>query len=356
MRTVLAYIRYFIFLALVIFLYMFNNHPAFLLILFALIIAPVLSVIFFFVSCIKICFSVDSKSGVLNREENTSFFLKADNHSLYPMTHAVFSCSVSNNLNPNDVEHYYDLYIAPKEQLCYEIPFRLMNCGNYMISLNKVVLSDLFGFVSKTIRVNKSAELIVLPLEIDIDESISGSGGAPNEEALYERFAKGSDPSEIFEIREYRLGDRPQQIHWKLSAKQRDLMAKEFSDVIGESFEIFLCNDYSDNHQMDAYYDLMFSLGLFLSRKGVLFSYSWYSEQNTMIEKISVDSEEKVTEALMTMYYSQTRRNNRTAFQLLSMIPEGMRHVMVLSSQPFPMKDQSVQLINLNNLVRLYAI
>lgn len=356
MKTILAYVRYIVFLALIVFLYMFNNHPALLLVLFAYILAPIISVILFYTSVGTLSYSVENKSDVLNREEDTSFFLRADNESVYPFVRAVFQCSVSNNLNPNSVVHRYDLYVAPKEHMRYEIPVRYMNCGNYTITLSGVTLRDLFGFVSRTLDAPRSSEVIVLPFEIDLDDSIEGTGGTPSEDTVYERNEKGSDPTEIFEIREYRMGDRPQQIHWKLSAKQRDLMAKEFSDVVGESFEVFLCNDYSDNRQMDAYYDVMFSLGMYFARKGIFFSYSWYSDENSAIEKMSIDSEDKVSEALLSMYYTQSRNNNRTAMQLLSSIPEELRHVMVLTSQPFPLKEQSRQLINLNNLVRLYAI
>ncbi len=356
MKTALSYIRYLVFLLLIVLLYFFNNHPAFLLALFLLILAPVVSVVMFYVCCGKISFSVVSSSDVLNREEGTSFCLCADNRSVYPFVKAIFNFTVSNNLNPNTVEHRYDLYVAPKEKLRYEVPVSYVNCGNYVVSLRKVTVRDLFGFVSKTKTVDAISEVIVLPLEINLEDSIEGTGGTPNDETVYERNEKGSDPSEIFEIREYRMGDRPQQIHWKLSAKQRELMAKEFSDVIGEAFEIFLCNDYTDNHQMDAYFDVMFSLGVYFARKGIFFSYSWYSEEDATIEKMSINSEEKVTEALLAMYYSQSRHNNRTAFQLLSSIPEELRHVMVLTSQTFPMRDQARQLFNLNNLVRLYAI
>lgn len=356
-KTVLAYVRYFVFLALLVFLYLFNNHPVFLMFLFAMLLAPVFSVTLFFMSTGKISFSIRIRSGILYREEQTSFFLNADNRSFYPFPRAIYNCSVSNNLNPNNIEHIYDLSIASGEHMRYEIPIQLTNCGNYTFAIGKVVLYDMLGLVKRTIVPSGAvAEALVFPMEISIDSAIEGTGGSPNEEVVYERNAKGSDPSEIFEIREYRLGDRPQQIHWKLSAKQKDLLAKEFSDTIGESYEIFLCNDYSDNHQMDAYFDVMFSLGLSLARKGILFSYSWYSEQEDTVTKKVIDSEEKVSEAIISMYYTQARNNNRTAFHLFSSLPEGMNHIMILTTQPFPLKNQSRQLLNLNNLVCLYAI
>ena len=327
-----------------------------LLFLFASILAPILSIVFFYNSVSDVSFSVGLRSGFLYRGEFTSLILSADNHSVYPFLHAEFLYSVSNSLNPNTIEQSYDLYIAPKEKMRYEIAMRLTNCGSYVVSLKSVKLTELFGFVSKTIKVENATEAIVYPNELELNDVIDAEGGTPNDETVHERNAKGSDPSEIFEIREYRMGDRPQQIHWKLSAKEQELMSKEFSDSVGESFEVFLCNDYTDNHQMDAYFDLMYSVGMNLSKRGIFFSYSWYREEEGSIEHISVDSEDKVMEALLSTYYMQARQNNQTALKALSTIPDNLRHVLVLTSQPHSVKGQGRQLLNINNLARLYVL
>ena len=55
----------------------------------------------------------------------------------------------------------------------------------------------------------------------------------------------GDDPSEIFQIREYREGDKLQRIHWKLSAKKDEMMFKEGSLPIQTSATLFA----------DLYYD-----------------------------------------------------------------------------------------------------
>lgn len=356
MKTVLACIRYAAFLALIIVLYLFNNHPVMLLFLFVSILAPILSIILFYQSVSKVSCNINLRSGFLYRGESTEMILAADNLSFYPFAHAVFRYTVSNSLNPNSVVHSYDLYIAPKEKMRFELSLRLTNCGNYIVSLESVKLTELFGFVSKTIKPKSAVEAIVYPNELELNDVIEAEGGTPNEETVHERNAKGSDPSEIFEIREYRMGDRPQQIHWKLSAKEQELMSKEFSDSIGESFEVFLCNDYSDNHQMDAYFDLMYSVGMNLAKRGIFFSYSWYKEDEGTIEHMSVDSEDRVMEALLSMYYMQARQNNQTALRALSTIPETLRHVLVLTSQPQSVKGQGRQLLNINNLARLFVL
>jgi uncharacterized protein (DUF58 family) len=45
----------------------------------------------------------------------------------------------------------------------------------------------------------------------------------------YDDFRPGEDKSEIFDVREFRAGDRIQSIHWKLSAKADELLVREDS-------------------------------------------------------------------------------------------------------------------------------
>lgn len=49
----------------------------------------------------------------------------------------------------------------------------------------------------------------------------------------YDEKRPGDDPSQIFQIREYREGDRMQRIHWKASARTSQLMVKDYSMPIG---------------------------------------------------------------------------------------------------------------------------
>ena len=49
------------------------------------------------------------------------------------------------------------------------------------------------------------------------------------ESDLYDEQRSGYDKNEIFGIRTYQKGDRLQNVHWKLSAKQDELMVKEES-------------------------------------------------------------------------------------------------------------------------------
>ena len=57
---------------------------------------------------------------------------------------------------------------------------------------------------------------------------------------VYSDEESGDDPSQIFEIRDYRPGDKMQKIHWKLSAKSDSLIVKEYSEPVGFAIVIFV--------------------------------------------------------------------------------------------------------------------
>ncbi|MBO4627745.1 MAG: DUF58 domain-containing protein [Lachnospiraceae bacterium] len=356
MKRIFAIVRYLLFLSILVFLYLFNNHALTLLLLIVGLLIPIASFVAFFISIHKVRFGISFRDSAVNREEETAVLLKAVNASLIPQLKANFRFTISNELNPNDIEHIWELYIGPKESMKFEVPLQLMNSGSYKATLLDVCLSDVLGILSNTIRVNETAEAVVLPKEFAIDESVFMEYvGTVTEDAIHERFAKGNDPSEIFEIRNYRSGDRPQQIHWKLSAKEQELMVKEFSDMTGETFAIYLCQDFHDNKQMDAYYDVMYSAGLQLCRMGVAFSYCFIPASQDGLTQVSVTSADKVGECLLTMFYVKPRVNGLTELTAVSEAA-GMRNLLVLTTQPFAKKEQSKELLNKDNLARLFLL
>jgi hypothetical protein len=356
MKKIFAIVRYLLFLAILLFLYLFNNHALTLLLLIIGLLIPVISVVTFLLSVNKIRFGIAFRDSAVNREENTAILLKAVNSSVIPQLKANFRFTVSNELNPNDMQHLWELYIGPKETMSFAVPVQLMDSGSFKATLLDVCLTDALGVVSKTIRVNESAEAVVLPKEFGIDESVFQEYvGTVTEDAVHERFAKGNDPSEIFEIRNYRSGDRPQQIHWKLSAKEQELMVKEFSDMTGETFAIYLCQDFQDNKQMDAYFDVMYSVGLQLCRMGIAFSYCYIPGSGDGLKQVSVTSPDKVGECLLTMFYAKPRLNGLAELTAVTEAA-GMRSILVLTTQSFAKKDQSKELINKDNLARLFLL
>lgn len=108
--------------------------------------------------------------------------------------------------------------------------FVLPTVGCYDFELQKVKLMDPFGLFSLTKRLKGGEVVLILPtlktLPLRLGEAVHHFYGDAD---VYDELRPGYDPTENFDIREFRDGDRLENIHWKLSAKMDDLVIREKS-------------------------------------------------------------------------------------------------------------------------------
>ncbi len=156
-----------------------------------------------------------------------------------------------------------------------------------------------------SLRKKRKGELkvAVLPYFYELPENeISYSHTRIVESDYYSPYKSGDDPSEVFSIREYREGDRPQRIHWKLSRKQDQLMIKEFSDPLNCSVLLFvdLSIQKEDNVLtfMDSLLESALSLSYTFLSKGQMHYFSWYDEGHGVCKRIRVVQEKDLFEAV----------------------------------------------------------
>mgnify|MGYP000630122331 CR=1 FL=1 len=99
--------------------------------------------------------------------------------------------------------------------------------------LVKVRIYDLTGLFYVHKKIKRFADIQVLPeldaVAVQVSERVRRYFG---EAESYDDFQPGTDVSQIFDVREYRPGDRLQRIHWKLSAKSDGLLVREDSQPL----------------------------------------------------------------------------------------------------------------------------
>lgn len=121
-------------------------------------------------------------------------------------------------------------------------------CGMVEISLGKSRMKDSLGIFYFTLfKKTKpvTAVITVLPKisEIPVKISSSTANYFSNTE-VYSTEKSGDDPSEVFDVREYRAGDSLRSIHWKQTAKSGHMTVKEMSFPIESSAAIvYNCTD-----------------------------------------------------------------------------------------------------------------
>lgn len=199
--------------------------------------------------------------------------------------------------------------------------------------LKKLVVSDVFGIW----RIRKSVkELKKTPVTVDVLPMIAElpcSPVKPNPNVMVdsEKFSdvkSGDDASELFGIREYQSGDRINRVHWKLTAKNDQLMVKEFGLPIDCSV-LILVNQGDEKKMSERINNLDFAIGTALSISRRMLEeaqehvIAWYDTEHERIERVRIIAEEdfylaagellrcgclKKTDNVPMYYYSEFER------------------------------------------------
>ncbi len=350
-NRVVAYITYFVFLVTVIFLYVFNNHPVTLLVLFATILFPVISIIIHLSQGRKIEVSIRFDDTWCARNDTVHLIIRATNHSWFPQTKVTVQFGINDIHSMNDYIHEYAIYVPAHQTKEYLVPLHFSYCGVFVASIAAVVSNDIIDFVSTRLHAESKAEIVVMPSRIPLGISLNELDGSADEEEEVELAKKGDDPSEIYDYREYQAGDRLNVIHWKLTAKESEFIVKEFGAVTGEQFSVYVDNNYKDNRSKDALFDLLFSLCKELCDSKVYFSMYWWNYGTDSLERRRVMTFDEAITTILELLYLKSAE----AVMNRSVLSEFSRsRLLLVTTQTFKRSGQYRVMATNNNLARIY--
>lgn len=135
-----------------------------------------------------------------------------------------------------------------KKRLEFLLPYVPENSGKTCVRIKKAKIYDLLGIMCCTAGGEKEQEIIIYPDVKSLEVKKSNLSSPKNQGEAYDESKKGQDVSEVFDMREYQLGDSVKSIHWKLSGKLDKLIVREFGNPT--------------NYQTALYYDMEASQSL----------------------------------------------------------------------------------------------
>jgi uncharacterized protein (DUF58 family) len=169
--------------------------------------------------------------------------------------------------------------------------FRPRYAGNYEYRLEKVRIYDPSGLFYLDKKVRRSANVQILPeitcVGVRISEQTRNFFGDAD---IYDDLRAGDDCSEIFDVREFREGDKIQSIHWKLTAKTDDLLVRSDSHPLACPVVFLLESPTTKNVQ--GYLSIVASVVFSLMDAGCPHFAAWYSERMKDVVRVRVDDEE----------------------------------------------------------------
>lgn len=142
--------------------------------------------------------------------------------------------------------HKHLLFDLADDQQEYTIGVPLVWCGKVTFRCISVQVRDMFGLFSSKAKPFTEICTVVYPHRVRVSTELSSAtiGATRNDGVMQNR--KGSDASEMFDIRDYVPGDDIRTIHWKLSGKTDELIVRQASDP--SHYNIALLPDFGRSH------------------------------------------------------------------------------------------------------------
>lgn len=156
-----------------------------------------------------------------------------ENGSHFPIHRAAVRVSMENHTTGNVTRRWLR---QPADTGTTEIrlPAENLEPGFFSVTCEKIRLYDSLCLFYLPMKKKVRRELVQMPEYFPVSVAVKTSESEDIwESGEYEPHKSGSDASHIRELREYRPGDKPNSIHWKLSARQEHLLVKEYGLPIG---------------------------------------------------------------------------------------------------------------------------
>lgn len=219
------------------------------------------------------------------------------NNSAIPLTRIKAVLIVEDTLTKAKRKCVMRLPVVTKGAHTFESSVILNNAGNYEIILKSLRVYDFTGLFYGRVKVAKAKVIQIMPKFIDVPVTLTeATMNFYGESDIYEDERAGHDNSELFQVREFKAGDRLQNIHWKMSAKQDDLMVKE--QAMPKSCPVVLFLDYKGykkhNKNMIAFMQAAFSISFSLMDAGCNHYVTWYNSADNDLVRVRIDSDESL--------------------------------------------------------------
>lgn len=173
--------------------------------------------------------------------------------------------------------------------------------GNYTLRLKKLRIYEGTGllYTTVTFRKRNAVRVQVIPVLRDVPVHLTAATRNFYGEAdVYDDHLPGHDTSEVFQIREYQKGDRLQNVHWKLTAKQDEMMVKEHS--LPKSCPVVLFLAYhpgkkrKKQRRLVPFLEVAASISFSVMAAGCPHYVAWFDSAEQDVKRLRVEDEESL--------------------------------------------------------------
>ena len=302
-------LMYGILLAISLWIFIVYIDYSALQLLVSVVIIPLVIGIITFVSSRHVKVNLEVKDMYVVKNKNIPLYIKISNPSVIPFIGGIIQIEMKNSFNNEVIKKKIKFNLTSKEINKFALDIRSDYLGRIEINVKKFKLYDYLGIFSFKGKIGKSTMLYVLPCNGSINLDISDRNNEYIEEPLkYSESEPGDDCSQVFDVRQFREGDKIQKIHWKLSAKKDDLYVKEFSMPIDASAEIMIELSVLDKKDFISYVDTIietaYALSVALLDKEMYHFFVWYNEASKELVRKEITDTNDIWNTLYEIYHT----------------------------------------------------
>lgn len=177
--------------------------------------------------------------------------------------------------------------------------------GRVFLTVRDIRVSDYLGILTLRMPAGQEAYFHVMPEIYDVPLLVSEQAKRfSGDSDIFDEKKSGDDVSEIFQIREYRGGDRMQRVHWKMSARTDELMVKDYSLPLGYPVILFLSFQKSGKRRenFEKMLSAAISVSFALAREQCRHYLAWYQGDEQRIVRVRLENDEQIYGALEAVY------------------------------------------------------
>lgn len=225
--------------------------------------------------------------------EKGEVYIKLKNKKIFPIYRIKFNINFKNKFYRASKINI-ETPISMLKSKIINIPIDIKKSGVIGISINNIEYSDMFGILSKKIDVDVSYSVIVMPKNIDINKAHFGTAESDEIPAVNVYLSNTGD---ISGYKEYGIGDRNNNINWKLFARTDKLYVREFERTSADETIVLMDMNIQ---KIDKAIDIVYSIGY----KNGSFTLLWLPCGNEEFESAYISDEGSLNNAIYRIYDS----------------------------------------------------
>ncbi len=246
--------------------------------------------------------------------DNAKLQIKINNRCPFPLFAVAVKIYITNSFNSTSSVCTSRFSSSAFSDEVHEFAIKSNHCGRLDISVDKIYFYDALRLFKFSKKLDCRKTVTVLPKIHELSVDVVNHGIYAGETDIFSKTRPGDDPSEVFDIRDYKGGDKLNRIHWKLSVKQNHYMVKQYSFPINEMILIYVDlfidrKNKSALELLDSEIAILLSMAFKFVNLQKQFKICWYNDESKQLIFEDIKSVEDIYSALSGLYSTKLLSN-----------------------------------------------